>query len=212
MADVVTTRRNDRDLVTDRGITVANRHTFEVAATHTDGSVTVAGKTGTVTLPATYAREHVQLAYATTAHGAQGRTVDRAVTIVEPATDHAGLYVALTRGRASNTAIVPVDETRTQTPVDVLAGVLRRDWADTPAHTQAAEIRTRQNIDIPAASVLRTPATAVRQTGTVQPANKIRLLEPDLLRPGSSTNKPLSPPRSDSFLDGSPTAPVDSTV
>ena len=116
VADVVTTRRNDRDLITDRGITVANRHTFEVAATHPDGSVTMAGKTGTVTLPAAYAREHLQLAYATTAHGEQGRTVDRAVTIVEAATDHAGLYVALTRGRTSNTAIVSVDETGTQTP------------------------------------------------------------------------------------------------
>jgi len=182
VADIVTTRRNDRDLVTDRGITVANRHTFEVAATHADGSIMVTGKTGTVTLPAAYAREHVQLAYATTAHGAQGRTVDRAVTIVEPATDHAGLYVALTRGRVSNMAIVPVDETKTQTPVDVLAAVLRRDWADTPAHTQASEIQARQNVDIPAASVLRTPATAARQTATVQPADTIRLLEPDLLR------------------------------
>ena len=77
--DVVTTRRNDRDLTTDRGITVANRHTFEVISAHSDGSVTVAGKTGTVTLPAAYFREYVQLAYATTAHGAPGRTVDQAV-------------------------------------------------------------------------------------------------------------------------------------
>ena len=41
---------------------------------------------------------------------------------MEPATDHAGLYVALTRGRGSNIALVPVDGSKTQTPVDVLAG------------------------------------------------------------------------------------------
>jgi exodeoxyribonuclease V alpha subunit len=39
--------------------------------THDDGSITAQGKTGTVVLPAEYVREHVQLAYATTAHGAQ---------------------------------------------------------------------------------------------------------------------------------------------
>lgn len=135
VCDLIVTRKNDRDLQTDRGITIANRHTFEIVSTHENGSITAQGKTGTVTLPAEYVKEHVQLAYATTGHGAQGRTVNNALTIVEPATDHAGLYVAMTRGRHSNTAIVPVDVTKTKTPADVLSQVLRRDWADTPAHT-----------------------------------------------------------------------------
>jgi conjugative relaxase-like TrwC/TraI family protein len=186
VCDLIVTRRNERDLQTDRGITVANRHTFEIINTRDDGSITAQGKTGRVELPAEYVRAHVQLAYATTAHGAQGRTVDNAVTIVEPATDHAGLYVALTRGRHTNTAIVPVDVSKTQTPVDVLAGVLRRDWADTPAHAQAEEIKQRQNVDVPATSVLRDPATAVKQTATVQPVQRppveTKTLEPAHLK------------------------------
>jgi hypothetical protein len=99
--------------------------------------------------------------------------------------------VALTRGRYSNTAIVPVDVLKAQTPVDVLAGVLRRDWADTPAHAQAEEIRQRQTVDVPAASLLRDPATAVKQIATVQAATvkpverppvEAKTLKPDHLR------------------------------
>jgi len=45
-----------------------------------------AGGTGEVVLPADYAAAHVELAYATTAHQAQGRTVDTGHAMVSPAT------------------------------------------------------------------------------------------------------------------------------
>ncbi|TDN92218.1 uncharacterized protein (TIGR04255 family) [Microbacterium sp. BK668] len=51
-----------------------------------------------------YAREHLQLAYASTVHGVQGDTA--AASVVGPDVDAAGLYVGLTRGRLSNVAIV----------------------------------------------------------------------------------------------------------
>ncbi|MDR7187154.1 hypothetical protein J2X85_004224 [Microbacterium trichothecenolyticum] len=51
-----------------------------------------------------YAREHLQLAYASTVHGVQGDTAD--ASVVGPDVDAAGLYVGLTRGRLSNVAIV----------------------------------------------------------------------------------------------------------
>jgi hypothetical protein len=53
---------------------------------------------------AEYAREHLQLAYASTVHGVQGDTAD--ASVVGPDVDAAGLYVGLTRGRLSNIAIV----------------------------------------------------------------------------------------------------------
>ena len=46
---------------------------------------------------AEYAREHLQLAYASTVHGVQGDTAD--ASVVGPDVDAAGLYVGLTRGR-----------------------------------------------------------------------------------------------------------------
>jgi hypothetical protein len=51
-----------------------------------------------------YAREHLQLVYASTVHGVQGDTAD--ASVVGPDVDAAGLYVALTRGRLHNVAIV----------------------------------------------------------------------------------------------------------
>ena len=180
VGDVVVTRRNDRDLLTSKHLSVANRHTFTVTNITPDGGVVVAGKTGTVTLPPGYVTEHVQLAYASTTHGAQGRTVDRAIAVVEPATDHHGFYVAMTRGRASNVAIVPTPEE--QTPVDVLGGVLVRDWADRPAIVRAVEVETQQRVDVPAKSVMRTPATARQQQATVEPARSTRMLDDDAVR------------------------------
>jgi hypothetical protein len=46
-------------------------------------------------LPAVYVREHVTLAYAQTAHAAEGRTADTAHVLVDPSMDRAALYVGL---------------------------------------------------------------------------------------------------------------------
>lgn len=55
-------------------------------------------------ISAEYAREHLQLAYASTVHGVQGDTAD--ASVVGPDVDAAGLYVGLTRGRVHNLAVV----------------------------------------------------------------------------------------------------------
>ncbi len=59
-----------------------------------------------ITLPAEYVARHVDLAYATTAHRAQGDTVDTAHAVVRPQMSREVLYVAMTRGRDANTAYV----------------------------------------------------------------------------------------------------------
>ena len=55
-------------------------------------------------LPKTYLFRHCDLAYATTAHAAQGRTVDTSHVLVDGLGDRQGLYVAMSRGRDSNYA------------------------------------------------------------------------------------------------------------
>ena len=71
VGDRVMTRRNDRDLA------VANRDTWTITGIDHDGTLTVhsadAG-VGSRYLPPAYVHEHVELAYATTVHGAQGET------------------------------------------------------------------------------------------------------------------------------------------
>lgn len=103
----VATRVNDRELG------VANRQTWSVTHVNADGRITVKDEaTGHHrTLDAGYVREHVQLAYAVTGHGAQGMTVDTAHTLLSDELDAAGAYVGLTRGRAANVLhVVGVDE------------------------------------------------------------------------------------------------------
>jgi exodeoxyribonuclease V alpha subunit len=105
VGDRVATRRNDRDL------DVANRDQWAVTATNNNGDLEVTGRRGTRTLPAIYARRHVELAYATTTHGAQGETVDNAHFVLGETTGAASAYVAMTRGRRSNTAHLVADTT-----------------------------------------------------------------------------------------------------
>jgi conjugative relaxase-like TrwC/TraI family protein len=146
VGDEVVTRQNNRLLSTGKRW-VKNGDRWVVAATNDDGSMAVkrAGGGGEVVLPAVYVTEHVELAYASTAHRAQGRTVDTAHAMVGPTTAREVLYVAATRGRESNRLYVDTHydpdpqtahegATARQTAADVLAGVLRNEGADLSAH------------------------------------------------------------------------------
>ena len=106
VGDQVVTRQNDRRLGTGRGW-VRNGDQWTVTATHDDGSMTLqrVNGTGRVVLPADYVAEHVELAYASTAHRAQGRSVDTAHAMVSPTTTREVLYVSATRGRGAQPAL-----------------------------------------------------------------------------------------------------------
>ena len=138
VGDRVATRRNDRNLA------VANRDTWTVTAVDPHGNLTVipAGPVPENVTPAgvtpagpaqrmlltDYVAEHVELAYATTAHGVQGDTVPTAHLVVSESTGAAAAYVGMTRGRQSNTAhLVAADlaEAREQ-----WTAVFARDRAD----------------------------------------------------------------------------------
>jgi exodeoxyribonuclease V alpha subunit len=137
VGDQVVTRRNDRDLG------VANRDRWTVTGTDEHGELVVRGRSGARTLPGHYVRQHVELAYATTVHGAQGETVDQAHLLIGEATGAAAAYVGMTRGRQHNTAHLvagTLEEARAQ-----WVEVFSRDRADLgPGH--AAE-RAADGID-----------------------------------------------------------------
>jgi exodeoxyribonuclease V alpha subunit len=159
--DRIATRRNDRELE------VANRDTWIVTAVGRHGALVVtpadaapadvtpgAGSPSgrgsfSVTpdsqqhrvLPHDYVREHVELAYASTAHGVQGETVTVAHVVVGEQTGAASAYVGMTRGRSVNTAhLVAADLAEAREHwLDVFA----RDRADLgPA--RAAELAGRE--------------------------------------------------------------------
>jgi hypothetical protein len=143
----VQARRNAWDLVGHEGNRRGpiNRETCRVTAVRDDGGLEVQtldhpgadGSAGErMVLPAGYVAEHLALGYASTVHAARGITVDTSHTVATTRSWHAGLYLALTRGRDANTAHVAttttVDDpargsdahTVHRDPVAVLASVL----------------------------------------------------------------------------------------
>jgi conjugative relaxase-like TrwC/TraI family protein len=119
VGDTVVTRRNRRDLRTSTGAWVRNGDLWTVTARDTDGTLTVQRKANStararatqsaVRLPAEYVAGHVELGYATTAHRAQGMTVDATFAVLRPGMSRELAYVALTRGRQENHAFIATD-------------------------------------------------------------------------------------------------------
>ncbi len=166
IGDRIVTRRNDRQLLVPGGGHVRNGALWYVVATRPDGSMIVTpadrhvthgctpDPTSHVTLPEAYVREHVELGYATTAHRAQGLTVDTCHTLVTPGMAREAFYVAMTRGRAANLAYVSTDNTdpaceeipdqhNHSSGRQVLEAVLARAGAELSA-TQTIQARQRE--------------------------------------------------------------------
>jgi hypothetical protein len=145
VGDQVVTRQNNRRITAGKRW-VRNGDHWSVSATRAYGSLTAQRQKGSgkVHLPAEYVRQHVELAYASTAHRAQGRTVDTAHTTVDPATTRE-VYVSATRGKESNCLYVDThddpdpqafhDEAlEPMTAKGVLVAVLRHEGVEVAAH------------------------------------------------------------------------------
>ena len=122
VGDRVATRRNDWQLG------VANRQTWTVTALDSN-ALTLRNDHGlTRDVPAWYARDWVECAYATTVHGAQGETTTAGHLVMGESTSAASAYVGMTRGRHDNIAHLvanSVEEARA-----LWEGACSRDRAD----------------------------------------------------------------------------------
>jgi len=109
--DHVMTRHNNPDLG------VANRMTWTVQGIADTGAVQLqnADRRQDAAVDADYVRQYLHLAYASTVHGVQGDTADHADSLLTDSTDAAAAYVALSRGRYTNTVHIvagTLDEAR----------------------------------------------------------------------------------------------------
>ena len=201
VGDRVVTRRNNRNLAVPGHGHVRNGSLWTVVAAATDGSLTVSpanrhvthgcepNPASLVTLPAEYVAEHVDLGYATTAHRAQGLTVDTCHTLVGPGVSREALYVAMTRGREANIAYVATDAVdpacdqlpdvhAVRTGRQVLEQVLATSSAERCAtqmlaelHDSALSLKTLRPIrDTLAAAVQKPPDRAPSSAGFRAPA------------------------------------------
>lgn len=155
VGDTIITRRNDRRLRAARSW-VRNGDRWTLIGVRRNGSAEVRrhGRRwgSAVVLPAEYMKHHVELGYAVTSHRAQGITTDTAHVLVASSTTRENLYVAMTRGRETNTAYVAIDQPdvahvgpgpgndANSTARGVLYGVLQHVGAELSVHeTIAAE-------------------------------------------------------------------------
>jgi conjugative relaxase-like TrwC/TraI family protein len=156
LGDRIVTRLNNRHLTYGTNNFVRNGSTWTVVRRWDDGSLTVEDTDHqTITLPAAYVANSVELAYATTVHRAQGITVDTAHLVVTERMTRPLLYVGMTRGRTANRAYVathepPGDLHEPQTPenmYEVLATILEQKGIEKSAHeTMRGELDNATNL------------------------------------------------------------------
>ena len=158
VGDHIVTRRNDRRLRTSRDGWVVNGDVWTVTADHPDGSADARrhAEGSLITLPADYLAEHTHLAYATTAHRAQGMTVDVAHAAITPDTSHEQLYVAATHGARANHLWVSTDTDRDTLrdtedlpgPEQILSRILQRRDPDRLSAHQVLEDSLREDTSL----------------------------------------------------------------
>jgi conjugative relaxase-like TrwC/TraI family protein len=146
VGDVVMARQNDYTITSESGEPVINRNVYIVEKQRGDGSLVCRrvgddpSDRGYHDLPASYVRSEIELAYASTAHSAQGATVKAGAVLVDHNLSREGLYVGASRGAEHNTMYVVTHEDEDRRPADerpdrlgVLAGVLEREGAEQSA-------------------------------------------------------------------------------
>ncbi|WP_245993505.1 AAA family ATPase [Nocardioides immobilis] len=151
--DRIITRENDRHLSITRTNWVKNGDRWHVKKVNADGSLTVVHDqlAKTITLPADYVSNAVQLGYATTVHGAQGITTGTCHVVLTGDEDRNLLYVALSRGKFANHLYLNVagdgdphnlirpEALLPPTALDRITGMLRRDGSPVSATTTLRE-------------------------------------------------------------------------
>jgi ATP-dependent exoDNAse (exonuclease V) alpha subunit len=158
--DWIVTSHNDRRMSTHGGRDwVKNGDAWLVERRHADGSLTVRNlaHNGRVRLPYAYVGQHVELLYATTAHRAQGSTVDTAHPLITGGMTRETLYVLASRAREKTTLYVATHET----PYD-------EDDRTDQTHTSPYAYRAREVL----LNIIATQAAPLSATETITAAQQ----------------------------------------
>ncbi|MDW5615128.1 MULTISPECIES: MobF family relaxase [Mycolicibacterium] len=163
VGDLIISRRNDPSIrlrdsprATKPAASVRNGNRWRVAAIDTENYRLAAVRLddgAAAVFSGDYLREHINLGYAVTVHSAQGVTADTSHAILGEATTRELLYVAMTRGRDSNTAhlyerIADTQERRGHLPLargdsaeaaQLVRSLIARDSLPRTAHEVASQ-------------------------------------------------------------------------
>jgi conjugative relaxase-like TrwC/TraI family protein len=152
--DVVITRTNNRRLPITSSDWVKNGDRWIVESVADNGQIRVKHLTlrRSITLPARYVRESVELGYASTVHGAQGMTTGRSHVIATGQESRQLFYVAMSRGREENRvyltvvgdgdphSVITPETISPATPTEILTSILNRDQAPLSASTSDRQL------------------------------------------------------------------------
>jgi conjugative relaxase-like TrwC/TraI family protein len=174
--DLVQARRIARHLVGYEGNRAGpvNRQQYRVLSTRNDGGLVVAPVLGrdpdgseehgeALTLPGSYVAEHIELGYAATEYSIQGVTVGTSHNLATPQTSRSAFYMAMTRGRDTNTAHMA---TQTITDPDPAPGAVH----DAIHRSPAAILALAFERDDPDRSALAIQADSLAEARSVQTA------------------------------------------
>lgn len=151
LGDLVLARKNNRQLTDESGEFVKNGTRLKITDIYADHARAIREDTGaTITLPNDYLASSIELGYASTAHRAQGLTVDTAHVAADESFGREQLYVAMTRGKWANHVYMTEPETgdpddtpdpwhmirpiETDDVMDTLAGIVKKSSAEKTAH------------------------------------------------------------------------------
>lgn len=112
LGDRIQIRRNDKRLG------IANREIYTIESYHrtltcSKSVIVVSDKGVRKIIPLDYLKDNATLAYALTAHGVQGETVNEAFYLANESASAQNLYVGLTRGKHKNAVFVSADDKNT---------------------------------------------------------------------------------------------------
>jgi ATP-dependent exoDNAse (exonuclease V) alpha subunit len=169
VGDLIITRRNDRRLTHGRDW-VRNGDRWTVTAlTPAGGMRATHQRTGkSVTLPAGYVREAVELGYATTIHTAQGVTADTTHGLVDEMMTREQLYTMISRGRTANHLYLSVGGDGDP------HGILQADVSELTAADVLGRVLSRTSLAATATTIRRQEQTAAdlrRRLHTPRPSH-----------------------------------------
>ena len=168
--DWIVTRNNNRRLRSGVHDFVKNGDAWKVLERRNDGALLVEhlDHRGRVLLPHDYVAANVELLYATTAHRAQGSTVDACHALITEDMGRENFYVIISRARAGTALYVATHELASL-DIDEHVDTVRYDLNAYAAREILEQVVARETAELSATEQIRAAFTAAESLATLVP-------------------------------------------